>query len=326
MNGLCRVLVCGASPDSVNNNAVLRGYVANGFRSLAEVSATRVCSLETAEQTARDFEPDLIVAFGSCMPSTSHYLGLKEAALDLGACLAFWLHDDPYEFDLSYKIIPLADVIFSNDRWTATHYAHPRVYHLPLAADPRAHVRGWNSEKAHDVFFCGVGFPNRVALLRDCAKPLMSFNVSVLGSEWPSDLPFARNQRVPNAELPDRCAASLVTLNLGRRFNLANSRFNLEASSPGPRTFEAAAASTVQCFFVESLEIESYYEEGTEILLFDTPLELGRHVEMLLDDRSRAEAIANAARERTLRDHTYANRAARMFDLIRKGSTAPRGL
>ncbi|MFM0203796.1 glycosyltransferase [Paraburkholderia fungorum] len=316
MNSAMRVLVCGASPDSVNNNAVLRGYVGEGFRSLAQVSAVRICSLESAEQTARDFEPHLILVFGSCMPSTSHYLGLKEVALDTGACLAFWLHDDPYEFDFSYKIIPLADVIFSNDRWTATHYAHLHVHHLPLAADPAAHVREWNPDKARDVFFCGVGFPNRVALLRDCAQALSSFKVAVVGSEWPSDMPFAQNQRVPNAELPDWCASSLVTLNLGRRFNLANSRFNLEASTPGPRTFEAAAAGTVQCFFVEGLEIESYYEEGSEILLFDTPLELRQHVEMMLDDRPRAQAIATASRERTLRDHTYANRAARILEIF----------
>lgn len=317
MSVAVRVLVCGASPDSVNSNAVLRGYVGKGFRSLAQVSAVRICSLETAEQTARDFKPHLILVFGSCMPSTSHYLGLKEIALDTEACLAFWLHDDPYEFDYSYKIVPLADVIFSNDRWTVTHYAHPHVHHLPLAADPDAHVREWNPNKARDVFFCGVGFPNRVALLRDCAKALASFGVSVVGSDWPSDLSFAKNQFVSNVELPDWYASSLVTLNVGRRFNLANRRFNLEASTPGPRTFEAAAAGTVQCFFVESLEIESYYEESKEILLFDTPLELRRHVEMVLDDRSRARALATASRERTLRDHTYANRAARILDILR---------
>jgi spore maturation protein CgeB len=316
MSASLRVQVCGASPDSVNNNVVLRHYVATGFRSLAQVSSVCVCSLETAEQTAREFQPGLIVVFGSCMPSTSHYLGLKEAALDIGACLAFWLHDDPYEFDFAYKIIPLADLIFSNDRWATTHYAHPRVHHLPLAADPSAHSREWQSDKVRDVFFCGVGFPNRVSLLRDCVQALMPFSVSVMGSEWPNDVPFARNERIPNAEMPDWCANSLVTLNLGRRFNLANSRFSLEASTPGPRTFESAAACTVQCFFVEGLEIEDYYQEGSEILLFDTPLELSRQVEMLRDDRPRAEAIARASKQRTLRDHTYANRAASILEKL----------
>ncbi|WP_250502564.1 glycosyltransferase [Caballeronia sp. AZ7_KS35] len=316
MSAPLKVLVCGASPDSINNNAVLRGYVANGFRALEQVSEVRTSSLESAEQIARIFEPQIIVVFGSCMPSTSHYLGLKEVALDTSACLAFWLHDDPYEFDFAFKITPLADVIFSNDRWATTHYAHPNVHHLPLAADPVAHVRPWNPHKARDVFFCGVGFPNRAALLHDCAEALAPFEVSVLGSEWPTGTPFTQNRRIANDELPDWCASSLATLNLGRRFNLANSRFNLEASTPGPRTFEAAAAGTVQCFFVESLEIERYYDEGSEILLFDTPAELRQLIEMLRDEPARAESIALAARERTLRDHTYANRCARVLDVV----------
>ncbi|KND55043.1 hypothetical protein BPUN_3400 [Candidatus Paraburkholderia kirkii] len=288
-----------------------------GFESLGAASAVRTCSLEVAEQTARDFRPDLILVFGSCMPSVSYYLGLKMAALDLGTCMAFWLHDDPYEFDVAGKIVPLADIIFSNDRWTVTHYEHPRVYHLPLAADRQAHFRTPATTKSRDVFFCGVGFPNRIVLLRDCQPVLSGLKVVVAGSEWPSDISFASNARIPNAELPDWCASSLVTLNLGRRFNLANSRFNLDASTPGPRTFEAAAAGTVQCMFVEGLEIQDYYDvQADEILLFDSPRELRRHVEMLRDDPQRAMSIALAAQGRTSRDHTYENRAARIVEIV----------
>jgi len=312
-----RVLICGASPDAVNNNSVLRGYVGRGFESVGAAIAVRTCSLEIAEHTARDFRPDLVVVFGSCMPAGSYYLGLKMAALDLGACMAFWLHDDPYEFDVAAKIIPLADVIFSNDRWTVTHYEHPRVYHLPLAADRDAHFRAPVAAKARDIFFCGVGFPNRVTLLRDCGPVLSGLNVVVSGAEWPPDIAFARNERIPNVELPDWCASSLVTLNLGRRFNLANSRFNLDASTPGPRTFETAAAGTIQCMFVEGLEIEDYYDvEAGEILLFDSPIELRRHVDMLRDDPQHAMSIALAAQDRTLRDHTYENRATRILDVL----------
>ncbi|MFL9928048.1 glycosyltransferase [Paraburkholderia sp. RL18-103-BIB-C] len=317
MIGSFRVLVCGASPDSVNNNSVLRGYVANGFRAHVPEGAVRVCSLEGAERVARDFHPHLIIVFGSCMPAVANYLGVKAAALDVGACLAFWLHDDPYEFDYAYKIVPLADVVFSNDRWTATHYSHPHVFHVPLAADRAAHFRDHNPTKERDVFFCGVGFPNRIALLRDCVDSLRPFNVVVAGAEWPSDLPFAENRRVPNADLPDLHASSLLTLNMGRRFNLANSRFNLDASTPGPRTFEAAAAGTVQCMFVEGLEIDDYFSERAgEILLFDSPRELRTHIEMLRDDPARAAAIAFAAQRRAMKDHTYENRAARILEAI----------
>ena len=310
MTRAMNVLISGASPDSINNNATLRGYVANGFKGLDGVGSARACSLESAAAIARAEAPDLIVVFGSCMPSVSYYLDLKEAALDAGSCVAFWLHDDPYEFDHSLKIIPLADIIFSNDRWSATHYAHPYVYHLPLAADPDAHFHRPEQAKSRDVFFCGVGFPNRVQLLRDCVSSLDGFRVEVMGAEWPRDLSFATNCRVPNAELPKLYSSSLVTLNIGRRLDLSNERFKLDASTPGPRTFEAAAAGTVQCMFVEGLEIEDYYsEQDGEILLFDSPTELRRHIEMLRDDGKRAMNIALAAQERTRREHTYMNRA-----------------
>ncbi|MBU9318159.1 glycosyltransferase [Burkholderia multivorans] len=112
-------------------------------------------------------------------------------------------------------------------------------------------------------------------------------------------------------------AASLATLNVGRRHDLANERFKLDASTPGPRTFEAAASGTVQCMFIEGLEIDDYYSEQLgEILLFDSPTELRQHIEMLKDDPKRAETIATAAQQRTLREHTYRNRAETVLSIL----------
>ncbi|MEM5386449.1 glycosyltransferase [Paraburkholderia phymatum] len=321
MDAIIRVLVCSASPDSINNNAQLRGYVGEGFRELLGDAAVRVCSLEVAEFCAEAFGPQLVLVFGSCMPAVSVYHGLKNYCLRSGACMAFWLHDDPYEFDFNYKIVNIADVIFSNDRWAVTHYQHPRVYHVPLGASKADHYRPLRPQKQRDVFFCGVGFPNRVALLRDCASNLDGVHVEVLGAEWPGEMRFARNERIENRLLPDYYASSLVTLNIGRRYDLANARFSLDAPTPGPRTFEAAMAGTVQCMFVEGLEIYDYFDsDAGEILLFDSPAELRRHVDMLRDDAARAATMARAAQQRALVDHTYARRAERILSLI--GSVA----
>ncbi|HEF5785181.1 hypothetical protein WK80_06520 [Burkholderia multivorans] len=317
MNQGLKILVAGASPDSINNNSVLRGYVAKGFREAGGVGSAHTCSLESAAHTLRTLKPDVVLIFGSCMPATSHYLDIKQAALDIDCCVAFWLHDDPYEFDYSRKIVPLADIVFSNDRWSTVHYAHANVHHLPLAADVDAHFRPYHPRKERDLFFCGVGFSNRVQLLRDCAPALNGLTVEVLGADWPSDIPFASNTRVANAQLPDMHAASLATLNVGRRHDLANERFKLDASTPGPRTFEAAASGTVQCMFIEGLEIDDYYSEQLgEILLFDSPTELRQHIEMLKDDPKRAETIATAAQQRTLREHTYRNRAETVLSIL----------
>ncbi|WP_051377426.1 CgeB family protein [Paraburkholderia dilworthii] len=318
-----RVLVCGASLDAVNNNSVLRGYVGRGFGEVLGDAAVRTSSLEAAEQIAAEFSPQLVVVFGSCMPQTSIYHGLRNYCARSGAVLSFWLHDDPYEFDYHYKILDVADIIFSNDRWAATHYQHPHTYHVPLAADRDAHFRETGGIKDRDVFFCGVGFPNRQQLLRDCAPRLASLKVEVLGVGWPTDIAFARNERIANSALPDWSARSLVTLNIGRRYNLANERFNLDASTPGPRTFEAAMAGAVQCMFVEGLEILDYFDpDNGEILLFDSPEELRRQVDALRDDPELAIRYSQAAQRRALADHTYRNRAELILNTVRSVTRA----
>jgi spore maturation protein CgeB len=317
MASIERVLVCGASPDAVNNNAVLRGYVGHGFGEVLGRAAVRTSSLEAAELIASEFEPHLVVVFGSCMPPTSVYHGLRNFCTRTGAILSFWLHDDPYEFDYHYKILDVADVIFSNDRWSATHYQHPHVYAMPLAADRGAHYREAMRVKDRDVFFCGVGFPNRQQLLRDCAPLLGGLNVEVLGTDWPNDIAFARNERIENSALPDWYAGSLVTLNIGRRYNLANARFGLDASTPGPRTFEAAMAGAIQCMFVEGLEILDYFDpEKGEIILFDSPEELRQQVESLRDDPVKSARYSAAAQWRALSEHTYKHRAERILELV----------
>ncbi|MVV48176.1 hypothetical protein EJA72_07955 [Pseudomonas sp. PB120] len=304
-----KVLICGASPDRINNNAILRNYVAQGFRQVLGDDLVACCSLDIANEVAKLTRPDLVLVFGSCMPESCDYTGVRNYCSSTGAALAFWLHDDPYEFDLNFKIYKYADYIFSNDRWAVEHINHKNVHHLPLAADQKSHFLNVSEMMVRDVFFCGVGFPNRVQLLIDSQDQLSSLNTEVLGAEWPATLRFATNRRVPNEKMSGLYNTSLVTLNLGRRHNLANEKYNLDASTPGPRTFEAAMAGTVQCYFVEGLEITEYYKPGDEILLFDSPNELKRIVEELLDDPAKRKMIAEKSQARTLKDHTYANRA-----------------
>lgn len=317
MNKDIKVLVCSASPDRVNHNAVLRNYVARGFESVLQPEHVIATSFDSAVEAAKRFQPELIVVFGSCMPDSCDYTGLRTYCARSGASLVFWLHDDPYEFDFNYKIYRYADMIFSNDRWAAEHFDHPRVGHLPLAADHDAHFRTVGEGITRDVFFCGVGFPNRRQLVADCAQLFGKLRVDILGADWSTELPFCRNERVPNDSLPDHYASSLVTLNIGRRFNLANSRYSLDATTPGPRTFEAAMAGAVQCTYFEGPELLDYFEPGNEILIFDSPAELGEQIESLRQDPDRRRRIAEAAQKRVIQDHTYGARAQAMLNALK---------
>lgn len=312
------IMVTGASPDNDNRNVGLRSYVAEGFRQLlGGTQQIYHVPLEHAAQTAQRYKPHLIVCFGSCMPDDANYLELRHFCDITGSILAFWLHDDPYEFDFSYKVIKVADLIFSNDKWATLHYDHAHAYHLPLAASRSAHWRALNDAKDLEVFFCGVAFKNRIRLVTDLKKVLSKYRTIILGDLWPeAELAFTTNRRLSNEEQSDHYSRSKLTLNMGRDFHYANERFKLEPSTPGPRTFEAGMAGTTQLYFVESLEIEEYYVPDQEIVLYDSVKEFERKVQHLLDDRAKCDGIAAASQSRTLADHTYFNRAQTIVDRV----------
>jgi spore maturation protein CgeB len=309
-----KVLVCSASPDQVNTNSVLRSYVGRGFSEILPVGNVMTCSFDYAVEAARRFHPELVVVFGSCMPANCDYNGLRAYCSRSGSALVFWLHDDPYEFDYNYKIYNYADFIFSNDKWAVHYIDHSNVFHLPLAADPQEHYRNIKKKMDRDVFFCGVGFPNRRQMLIDCAELLSPYRVEVLGAEWPEAIKFCRNTRVSNDALPDYYATSLITLNIGRRFNLANSKYQLDATTPGPRTFEAAMAGAVQCVYLEGLELSDYFKFEEEILVFDSPAGLVLLIDEMIADPLLRNRIAEKSQARALKDHTYAKRALKLLE------------
>ncbi|MBY7896586.1 glycosyltransferase [Vibrio fluvialis] len=311
-----KVLITGASPDIVNNNAVMRNYVAEGFSSILPQDNVRNIPLQFAVKELGSWPVDLIVVFGSCMPDGCYYGELKRAALNQGAKLAFWLHDDPYEQDFNYKVTSVADYIFSNDKWATQFYDHDHCYHLPMAASKSAHYREVRSEWVKDVFFCGVAFDNRIQLLRDIAPLLKKLKSNINGDGWPKDLPFCQNKRIGNSQLPDYLNNSKFTLNIGRHLSLGNDRFKLDPSTPGPRTFETAMAGSVQLFFVESLEIEDYYKPDEEILLFDSYNDLSNIFERYMDDKDSIMKIAKKSQCKTLEFHMYKHRAKSMLDII----------
>ena len=311
------IIITGASPDQTNRNTVLRSYVAEGFQQLLGFENVTNCPLEQSAPFTQEYKPDLVLCFGSCMPGDADYFALRYACDKTGAVLVFWLHDDPYEFDFNYKVCDIADYIFSNDKWASHHYDHERVFHMPLAASKAAHWRSLSNIKNIDIFFCGVAFPNRIRMIADLEHILKKYKSTILGDQWPDFLNHTiTNKRLSNDELSNHYTQSKFTLNLGRDFNYANDRYKLVPSTPGPRTFEAAMAGTTQLYFVDSLEIEDYYEPTKEIILFNSAVELEIIIQKFFDGQLSASSIQAAAQARTLNDHTYDARAKSIINTI----------
>jgi spore maturation protein CgeB len=264
-----------------------------------------------------NFSPDLILVFGSCAPAACEFVSLKRAANSVGAHLAFWVHEDPYEFDHHTKITGVADTIFTNDRATVSHYSRERVFHLPLAACPDIHYRDVTAmtAKAYDVFFCGVAFPNRLRLFRSLEPILEQYRSYICGRGWPDGRSHIyHNIPVNYFELPNYYACSKVVLNIGRCFDLANRR-KIKATTPGPRTFEAAMAGCLQLYSLVSNDISEYFTPNTEIALFKTTCEAEGKIRFLCENQETCLQVAVRAQFRALREHSYVNRVKRVIQL-----------
>lgn len=313
-NQLTSVLITSTAPDALNSNTVIRDYVAEGFEEAFPDIQVLKSPIETASLMVRDYRPQLVVAVGGLVIDSVDFFPLRRACDKVDAILAFWLHDDPYEFDYAYKAQKLPDIVFTNDLWTMEHYNRENVYHLPLAASRKIHFRPIQIDRWRSItsFFCGVAYPNRVEMFRQAAAVLSSFNTVVMGAHWPPELSFAQNTRLAPEVFADYASNSLITFNIGRDFNLANRRYVIAPSTPGPRTFEIALAGSAQLFFVDSLEIENYFEPDAEILLFDSVKDIQEILQRAFEEPEWVIEIAKKSQERALREHCYRHRAEKI--------------
>lgn len=275
-------------------------------------------SSSTIVDAIEDHRPRLVVGLGSIVHDHLNYAAIYRAAKTVGATLAYWLFDEPYERDFDWKLGGRADWIFTVDRNSSWFWETDRVVHLPLAADPNRHRRDFVplAEREIDLFFCGVAYPNRRDLVAKLRHTLSRHDSVIRGDGWDENLKFCRNQRIPNAEMPDYFARSRIVLNIGRQFNIANRLAELVPSTPGPRTFEAAAAGVVQMTFIETMEIFDLFEPGREVIGFNSVDEFDALVDGILADPAAYDAVALAAQVRVLNEHTYDHRCRSLIDAL----------
>lgn len=248
------------------------------------------------------------------------YTAIARAARSVHAVLVYWLHDDPYEFDFNWKIEGRCDWIFTTDRASVDFYRSTNVSHLPLAADFDRHFHKFVPlrDRVTDVFFCGVAYPNRRSIVSKLRDVLEGCRTAITGDGWDEKLSFCRNERIAPDALIEAYAAARIVLNIGRQFNIANRQFELVPSTPGPRTFEAAAAGCLQAVFIESCEIFDYFAHEIEILTFNTVGELSEIVERVRQDPDSLDCVALAAQERVRADHTFDRRAQTLLNMLHK--------
>jgi spore maturation protein CgeB len=166
-----------------------------------------------------------------------------------------------------------------------------------------------------DLAFLGNRLPDRerrvdeFLLVAAARLPGRSFFLG--GSGWGTRAGLPANVRllghVGTEEHNAFNSTPLAVLNVTRDSMVAN------GWSPATRVFEAAGAGA--CLITDAWPgIEDFLEPGREVLVAHDGADVARHVEEL--DRERARTIGAAALGRVLREHTYAQRAEQVEELL----------
>jgi spore maturation protein CgeB len=179
--------------------------------------------------------------------------------------------------------------------------------HHPVPADPRF---------AADLNFLANRLPDREARVEaffiEAARRLPQRRFLLGGNGWADKALPANVRRLGHVGTNAHNAfntSSLAVLNVARD-SMAASGF-----SPATRVFEAAGAGA--CLITDAWEgIEQFLKPDSEILVARDSKEVAEHLERLTP--SRAADIGAAARARILADHTYAQRAAQVDDVLRQ--------
>jgi spore maturation protein CgeB len=183
--------------------------------------------------------------------------------------------------------------------------------HHPVPAEPRF---------AADLAFLGNRLPDREARVEEfflaaaAALPQRAFLLG--GSGW-ADKSLPPNVRLlGHVYTRDHNAFNVSPLAV---LNIARDSMAATGYSPATRVFEAAGAGA--CLITDAWTgLEQFLEEGREVLVARDGRDVAAHLAELTPERSRA--IGEAARQRVLRDHTYALRAVEVDALLRRHAAA----
>jgi len=179
------------------------------------------------------------------------------------------------------------------------------------AVDPGLHVPAPPREEFRAALsYLGTYAEDRQAALEalfvEPARQRPDLRFAIGGAQYPHDFPWTPNiffvRHLPPSLHPAFFCSSRMTLNVTRRAMAAY------GYCPSGRLFEAAACGTpILTDWWDGLD--TFFKPGTEILRVNTAADVLRILDL---PEAELAAIAHAARERTMREHTAQHRVAQL--------------
>lgn len=288
---------------------------------------------------AEESKPDLVLAMAQAPVNRLLLKKLKQDNIPT----AMWFVEDYQIFPYWQIFAPLYDFFFVIQKEPFLNKLREEknvnAFYLPMAADIHFHKKQEltkEEEKFYgaDLSFMGAGYPNR----RRAFRSLLNHNFKIWGSDWNDDELLAKyvqknGQRISSEESLKIYSASKINLNL--HSSIHADKLISHGDFVNPRTFELASIGAFQLTDRRSLMDELFIcstlknpRDDAELAVFDSMEELQENIIFYLNNPELREKIAENARKRVQKEHTYTHRMQTMLDCIREklpdfGTKAP---
>ena len=240
-----------------------------------------------------------------------------------GVITVLWFVEDYLRFTYWRDMAKYFDFVFTIQKGDCIEQIRRagagEVHYLPTAFDPFVHapLKLSDTERTQwgsPLSFVGAGYHNRQQMFASLAH----HPFKIWGSEWPTCKPFDQMvqqgaRRISAEEYVKIFNATEINLNL----HSSTERDGVEPNGDfiNPRTFELAGCGAFQLVDERTLLPEAL-EIGREIITFNSFSDLTEKIQYYLEHPQERVEIAQRARARVLRDHTYDKRIEQMLSVI----------
>lgn len=178
------------------------------------------------------------------------------------------------------------------------------AHYLALGCDPSVH----KPLRARGVFRANVVFAGEASSRRELfLTELVEFGLALWGPGWRRTglKDYCRGELPTHEDFVRAYAGATVAVNVHRS----------EGPGLNRRAFEVAAIGVTQVIDARA-DLGQHFEDGTEVLVYSTPEQLKGQVKRAVQEDKYRERLAENARQRAIRNHTYMHRMRELLSVV----------
>ena len=228
--------------------------------------------------------------------------------------VAIWCPDSMVNFGRQYIFASDFDAMFFKDPFIVNFISKKlgkKVYYLPECCNPKWHKKVELSAEEKTRYGCDITiacnmYPYRVGLL----EQFSNYNFKIWGN-FPAWLDSNLRQNFQGEFVAEENKAKAYN---GAKIVL-NTIHYTEIEGVNARVFEAAGCGAFQ-IVDKRLALTDLFEEGKEIVIFETKEELKEKVDYYLSHNEERKKISEASYKRAHAEHTYTNRLYHLLTVL----------